>query len=274
MQVRDVVGETIDMNEVFVRQVFCSQHYRGSFAHVRLCTCFCEFNDDENLQSIAASNAAAATVFVLLKAGGAHLIRWFSPFSEIQLCGHGTLAAADVLFTTLNTSQDTLRFQSASHLICVEKEASGNYKMLLSSIKLRSIALWSNVFNIFGEKVCRLEHTESDDGYFVAQLPNRGRLPSFDFDVAKYCQLTRRALLVTAQDIEQPNTLYFRYFAPQYGVKEDPATGSVAPILAAFWQLPFNQVFNCYQMSPQGAFYQISRNKDQVCVLANVRASC
>ncbi|KZN50978.1 PhzF family phenazine biosynthesis protein [Pseudoalteromonas luteoviolacea] len=264
----------IQMNETFVRQVFCFQHYLGSFAHVRLCTRFSEFTNGENLQSVAASNATAATAFVLPKVSGPHLIRWYSPYGEIQFCGHGTLAAADVLFTALNTPQDTLCFQSVSHLICVEKEASSSYKMLLPQSRLKSSTPLSDVFKIFSDNVCKLEHTEPGDGYFVAQLLNRDNLVTFDFAVDKYCQLTRRALLVTAQDVDQSNTLYFRYFAPQYGVKEDPATGSVAPLLAAFWQLPTNQVFNCYQLSSSGAFYQISRNNDQVCVRANVRTPC
>ncbi|KZN38199.1 PhzF family phenazine biosynthesis protein [Pseudoalteromonas luteoviolacea] len=263
--------EDTHKNAVFVRQVFCSGRYKGNTAHVKLCVNLAEFTNDVYLQSVAIRNGVAATVFIFVQPDGPHLIRWFSPHGEIQFCGHGTLAAADVLITFLNSSQETLNFQSVSHSICVKRTASSKYIMFLPQPELRISSLTHDMHNIFGQEVRNLKQTKSENGYFVAQLPNRDSLLKFDFAVDKYCQTTRRALVVTTRDDNHSNTLYFRYFAPQYGVKEDSATGSAAPLLAAFWQLPNNQVFNCFQLSSHGAFYQISRESNQVCVFASVQ---
>ncbi|MDK2595105.1 PhzF family phenazine biosynthesis protein [Pseudoalteromonas obscura] len=263
--------EDIQKNEVFVRQVFCSGRYRGGAAHVKLCANLAEFTDGGYLQSVAIRNGVAATAFIFVQSDGPHLIRWFSPHGEIQFCGHGTLAAADVLITFLNSSQETLNFQSASHSICVKRTALSKYIMFLPQPELRISSLTHDMRNIFEQEVRNLKQTKPENGYFVAQLPNKDSLLKFDFAVDKYCQTTRRALVVTALDDNHSHTLYFRYFAPQYGVKEDSATGSAAPLLAVYWQLPSHQVFDCFQLSSRGAFYQISRESNQVCVFACVQ---
>ncbi|OCQ23279.1 hypothetical protein A7985_04870 [Pseudoalteromonas luteoviolacea] len=259
------------VNQTFVRQVFCSQGYRGSFASVTLCSNLSEFNDSTHLQSRALSTGCAATAFVYCQIDGPHLIRWFSPYSEIQFCGHATLAAADVLITAINTRQGALHFRSASHSICVKRVTSGHYVMLLPQCTLRASLDLPDVAKIFSEEVTNFHYTEPDDGYLVAQVPNRDHVANFDFASDRYCKLTRRALLITAQDVSQPNTVYFRYFAPQYGSKEDAATGSAAPLLAALWQLPINRTLKCYQLSSQGAFYRISQSDLEVSVFASVQ---
>ncbi|MCF2859576.1 PhzF family phenazine biosynthesis protein [Pseudoalteromonas sp. SMS1] len=258
------------MRSHYIRQVFCSREYVGNLACVHLCKALSEFKDTVCLQAEAQNYGISATAFVFVNKSGAHSIRWFSPHCEIQFCGHATLAAADVLISILNTCQDRLYFESSNRIICVTRQGAGNYMMHVSLSELKVSKPSKVLLSLFGKQLTHFKETESSDGYLVARLPTKKSVADFDFNELKYSQLTRRALIVTSCEPHNSRCLYFRYFAPQYGVREDPATGSAAPILAAFWQLQPHQIYSCHQLSAQGAFYQILQRDNDLCVVADV----
>lgn len=70
-----------------------------------------EWLADDVLQSIAEENNLSETAFFVATNSGFH-IRWFTPVTEVDLCGHATLAAAFVLFNCLDYKKDTISFQS------------------------------------------------------------------------------------------------------------------------------------------------------------------
>ena len=76
---------------------------------------------DEIMQSIAAENNLSETAFFVPKGNGYH-IRWFTPVSEVDLCGHATLAAAYVLFNILGYKKDKIEFDSKSGILAVTKD--------------------------------------------------------------------------------------------------------------------------------------------------------
>lgn len=73
------------------------------------------------LQDIAMENNLAETSFYIKKGDGFH-IRWFTPVTEVNLCGHATLAAAHVIFTEENFSGPEIIFDSLSGKLTVRKE--------------------------------------------------------------------------------------------------------------------------------------------------------
>jgi predicted PhzF superfamily epimerase YddE/YHI9 len=260
------------LNCKFVRRVFNGNRCHGNTAYVYFCEQATEFEDSTHLQNIANVRGYSATAFVLPKNKklGVYLIRWFSPLTEIQFCGHATFAAADVVLSASTDSVDKLLLLSKKHEIQIIKSGNCNFVMRLTKVNLIATKSLGSLGNIFDRELINFKQNDAKDGYLVAQLPNKKCLTEFDFDADEYCRLTQRALIVTTQDPVNVNTIYFRYFAPQYGTKEDIATGSAAPILAEFWQLPFCQVYDCYQLSIQRSFYQISQCKEHVCVFATV----
>ncbi|KZN43079.1 PhzF family phenazine biosynthesis protein [Pseudoalteromonas luteoviolacea] len=259
------------MDRCFVRQVFSLDPYLGNLASVYLCTRLTEYEDTKFLQAVAISNASPATAFVFVNDTGPHLIRWFSPHSEIQFCGHATLAAADVLKSLLSIHQNKQYFQAKNHKICITHKTAEQYVMHLPQAQLEPSSPSDAILETLNAKAISLKQTQPKDGYLIVQLQDKDKILNFDFDEAKFSQLTRRALLVTSVEAQEPKSVYFRYFAPQYGKKEDPATGSAGPLLAAFWRLPVNQIYNCYQLSSKGAYYQVSHNQSTVCIYGHVR---
>jgi len=80
-----------------------------------------EWLPDEIMQSIAAENNLSETAFFVPKGDGFH-IRWFTPVSEVDLCGHATLAAAYVLFNILGYKKDKIEFDSKSGMLAVTED--------------------------------------------------------------------------------------------------------------------------------------------------------
>ena len=76
---------------------------------------------DEIMQSIAEENNLSETAFFVPKGDGFH-IRWFTPTSEVDLCGHATLASAYVLFNLLGYKKDRIEFDSRSGMLAVTKD--------------------------------------------------------------------------------------------------------------------------------------------------------
>lgn len=84
-----------------------------------------EWIPTETMQKIALENNLSETAFFVPKEKGFH-IRWFTPVTEVDLCGHATLAAGHVLFHHLNYEKDEILFQSRSGELTVRKEVE-NY---------------------------------------------------------------------------------------------------------------------------------------------------
>src|SRR4051794_21124702 len=87
---------------------FARQPFAGNQAGV----CLLEKRlPDKTLLAIAAENNLAETAFVVPQ-NGAYELRWFSPMTEIELCGHATLASGHVLFRHREAKGDSIQFHS------------------------------------------------------------------------------------------------------------------------------------------------------------------
>ena len=89
--------------------------------------------DADLMQAIAAENNVAETAFFVKTAAGAYDLRWFAPASEVQLCGHATLASAYVIFTMLDPALNDVRFQTRSGELKVARGPDGHNIMSLPS---------------------------------------------------------------------------------------------------------------------------------------------
>src|SRR5256885_1060064 len=97
---------------------FPSQVFRGNPAAV----CPLEsWLDDATLQSIAAENNVSETAF-LVGGRGEYEIRWMTPATEVDLCGHATLASAFVLFAQAEKDREELLFRSRSGELRVRRD--------------------------------------------------------------------------------------------------------------------------------------------------------
>src|SRR5579862_8989567 len=89
--------------------------------------------DDKLMRDIANENNLAETAFFVRTAAGKYDLRWFTPESEVDLCGHATLASAWLIFETLDTELKSVAFETRSGTLVVDRGRDGNHTMSLPS---------------------------------------------------------------------------------------------------------------------------------------------
>lgn len=211
---------------MFQVDAFASEVFRGNPAAV----CPLEtWLPDEKMQAIAAENNLAETAF-FVQQNGAYSLRWFTPRCEVKLCGHATLASGFVVLNILSPDKDTVSFETCSGTLTVGRDGE------LLSMDFPSAPPW-NTEELPPQLVEGLDPRPSravqvKENYFVVYEKEedvQNARPNF----ALLEQLHPSGVGVTAMG--KQSDFVSRYFAPSYGVPEDPVTGSIHCSLVPYW---------------------------------------
>ena len=183
---------------------------------------------DETMQNIAMENNLSETAFFIPSGNDFHL-RWFTPASEVNLCGHATLATAHVLFNHLDYKEPEITFHSASGILKVHKD--GNLIVLdfpvseLSDTGMKEYA--GKLFGILPQKC----YKGREDLMFV--FNSEAEIKYLRPDIQLMKTVETRGIIVTAPSAEYD--FISRFFAPSQGIDEDPVTGSSHTMLIPYW---------------------------------------
>jgi len=206
------------------------------------------FLPDTTLQAIAAENNLAETAY-LVPSNGDYQLRWFTPGTEVPLCGHATLASAAVVMERLEPARTQVVFHSASGPLTVRKNGAG-YLMDFPSRPSQPIPAPPGLAEAVG--ATPLVVTENDFNY-LALLENEETLRHVAPDMAALIRIGKPGLIVTAPSSDPQYDFVSRYFAPIKGIPEDPVTGSAHCVLAPFWAERLGKTdFTAFQASPRG----------------------
>lgn len=199
---------------------------------------------DALMQSIAQENNVGATAFLVAEADGRSFgMRWFTPSVEVPLCGHATLAAAHVLFNEMRTATASVTFETRSGSLTVEQVDEG-YELSLPMQHAKCIPTPPGLAAALGAEPLEVW----SGAYLVALLGSadevRGLRPDLEALRAISLSLDGQGNLGVAA-LEAPGASHQvvdRFFAPGYGIPEDPATGSfhglLTPIVAPRFATP------------------------------------
>lgn len=183
--------------------------------------------DDDVLQAIATENNLSETAF-FVREGGDYAIRWFTPAVEVDLCGHATLASAEVVFTTLEPERHSVRFNSRSGPLDVTHE--GDLLVLdFPARPPRPCAPPPGLAEALGaapREVCRARD-------LLAVFDSEDAVRALRPDLSALARLETFAVCVTAPG--HHCDFVSRFFAPSQGVPEDPVTGSSHCTLVPYW---------------------------------------
>lgn len=223
--------------------------------------CFAQLPSPVQLQQLALQSAQPVTA-MLAPADGGYQIRWFTPQQEINLCGHGTLAAAAVLFS-YHPAITQLQFFSRYGDISVRKDATG------FSLCLPLFALQPEVVTTLPQTITQQLTVAAASGRdLILELASPQQVLDYQPDFSAIRQLPWHALLVTAFDNTATTPCYWlRYFAPSIGIDEDPATGSAHCSLLPYWQAKYPELqeqWQARQCSAQGGEFQLRRVGNQL----------
>ena len=248
------------MNLIPIYQVdaFATHTFEGNPAAV------CIMEDqyaDHILQSIAAENNLAETAFIWNVAS--HFsIRWFTPTKEVDLCGHATLASAHVLFKSNLVSSDTVRFDSKSGPLSVTRENDGRLILDFPKDEFNHIECPNEIIKAINSAISHCVKGKSD---YLVQIDSEDALKNIKPDFSLIKKLNARGLIVTAPGHEVD--FVSRCFYPQYGIDEDPVTGSAHTTLTPYWAERLNKTdFIAKQISSRGGTLYCSLKNDRVLI--------
>lgn len=182
---------------------------------------------DAVLAAIAAENNLAETAFVIPRADVSPL-RWFTPAVEVDLCGHATLAAGDVLFRHRFPSLERLAFSTMSGELVVTREGA-LLQMDFPARPGEPVAASDALAAALGARPLEAYLARDLLAIFDSESEVRALRPDF----ARVAALDAFAVIVSALG----DTVDFvsRFFAPGAGIAEDPVTGSSHCTLAPYW---------------------------------------
>ena len=241
---------------IFQVDAFTTRRFTGNPAAVMLLD---DFLDDALLQAIAAENNLAETAF-LVRTGIDYRLRWFTPMTEVPLCGHATLASAAVVMERLEPERRRVVFQSVSGPLTVSRTDAG-YVLdfparpsepvpaplgLAEALGVVPLEVYGNAFN------------------YMASIESAQVLRALAPDLAALARLDRPGVIVTAPG-EGGYDFLSRYFAPAKGIPEDPVTGAAHCMLAPYWAKRLGQTeFRAFQASRRGGEVICRLNGDRV----------
>jgi PhzF family phenazine biosynthesis protein len=254
---------------------FTEEIFGGNPAGVCL---FSAFPDDPILRRIAAENRHSETAFVVARDDGAFDLRWFTPGGmEDDLCGHATLAAAYVLWIRRH-NRWPVHFHTRSGLLTVSR-VDGLFEMDFPSRPPVPCDGWPELLSALGLEKGEVLRSVRDP---LVVLDHADQVQNLKPDFAALTKLNLGigGAIVTAPgppvrglDVDGQSADYVcRLFAPQAGIDEDPATGSIHCTLAPFWAGRTGKLsLRAQQLSARGGRMQATVAGDRVRISGSAR---
>ncbi|MFZ2631540.1 MAG: PhzF family phenazine biosynthesis protein [Desulfosalsimonadaceae bacterium] len=229
---------------IYQVDAFTSEIFSGNPAAVCLLDAWI---DDNRLQSIAAENNLSETAFLVKNDAGFDL-RWFTPATEVALCGHATLASAFVLFTCLNYPKEIIRFQTrmSGELTVLKRE-----DLLEMDFPSRPVYARTPPDGLKeGLGILPEEVFDSEEDLLVV-LDSEKTVREVRPDFAALERVVCRCVIITARG--DRSDFVSRCFAPRVGIPEDPVTGSAHCVLIPYWAGVFGKNdLHAFQVSKRG----------------------
>jgi len=237
---------------------FTEEPFRGNPAAVCLLD---RSAPDGWMQALASEMNLSETAFLLPEGDGWRL-RWFTPTTEVDLCGHATLASAKVLFERQpELREKQIRFFTRSGELTARWE-SGAVELDFPVMDYKNLLLEPSVIDALGFKP--VAAVFSGD-YYLFEASDEQLIYQAQPDRADLLKLPMPEIIITAKSAQPRWDFVSRFFAPQLGIDEDPVTGSAHCLLAPYWAEKLGKrELNAYQASPRGGSLHLKLVGDRV----------
>lgn len=205
---------------------FTAEIFAGNPAAVCLLE---EWPDDCLLQAIAAENNLSETAFLVRNKSGFEL-RWFTPVTEVALCGHATLASAFVLFSCRQWPEPSVRFMTRQSGTLTVTRQGDLLEMDFPARPAHRRAAPAGLAEALGVTPCEVLDSAED---LLVLVESEAVVRAVRPDFAALARIECRGVIVTAPG--EGCDFVSRFFAPRVGIAEDPVTGSAHCVLTPYW---------------------------------------
>ena len=250
---------------LFVVDAFTAEPFRGNPAAVVLLEAAAP---EAWLQRVAAEMKHSETAFVVRRADGAFDLRWFTPATEVDLCGHATLASAHALWESGKLAADeTAAFHTRSGALRATRSGGGIELDFPATtpVPAASVRELGAALGLSGAPQFR-----AGDFFVVVEAPDAATVRALTPDFAALRELDDvRAVVVTARG-DDGYDFVSRVFGPRVGIDEDPVTGSSHCVLAPFWSERLGtKELRAFQASARGGEVRVRLDGDRAYLSGN-----
>ena len=226
----------------YIVDAFTSTPFQGNPAAVCVMD---RWPSEAFMMKLAAENNLSETAFLVREEKDYHL-RWFTPGTEVELCGHATLASAFVILNYYDTASDQVSFQTLSGVLTVVRQGS-RYEMNFPTYELREIPVTDAMERAFGVRPVRAVLGLDLVCEFASEDQVRGMQP----DQSALMALEGRIQNATAAGRDAD--CVSRSFCPKLSIAEDPVCGSAHCQIAPYWSQRLHKTeIVAYQASKRG----------------------
>ena len=220
---------------------------------------------DDAMQSIAAENNLSETAFFVPEGDG-YGLRWFTPATEVDLCGHATLASAHVIFRFLMRERREVLFQTRQAGVLKVTRDGDLLALDFPSRPAEPCALPAALAAALGSAPASVLAARD----YLCVYDSADDIAALTPDFAALARLDRFAVIVTAPASgSDPDGVDFvsRFFAPARGVDEDPVTGSAHCTLIPYWAARLGKTrLEARQVSRRGGRLTCGLDGDRVSI--------
>lgn len=220
---------------------------------------------DETLHAIAAENNLSETAFLVAK-GTDYELRWFTPGVEIDLCGHATLAAGEVVFRWLRPGSSSVRFHTRRAGVLGVQRREELLVLDFPARPPRPCAPPPGLIDALGGRPSAVLTSERDH---LVVYDSQAEIARLAPGMAPLAALGPVGVIVTARG--ERCDFVSRFFAPGAGVDEDPVTGSAHCVLTPYWSKTLGKTtLDARQISRRGGVLRCTLRGERVDIAGQV----
>lgn len=236
----------------YLVDAFTNQPFSGNPAAVCVMD---HWPSEESMMKLAMENNLSETAFIVKETKGYHL-RWFTPGTEVELCGHATLASSYVILNYYEKDSRDVTFHTLSGALTVHRNGD-LYEMDFPTYELREIPVTDAMEKAFGVRPVKAVLGLDLVCVFESEDVVRTMKPNQELLLGIEGRIQNATALGTDVDCVS------RSFCPKLSIAEDPVCGSAHCQIAVYWadQLKEKEIF-AYQASKRGGYLHCTLQKE------------
>lgn len=202
---------------------------------------------EEAMMKLAMENNLSETAFIVKEEKGYHL-RWFTPGTEVELCGHATLASSFVILNFYEKGSDEVRFNTLSGELIIQKKGS-RYEMNFPTYELKEIPVTDEMEKAYGVRPVKAVLGLD----LICVFESEGQVRNMNPDQTLLTSIPGRIQNATARG--KDTDCVSRSFCPKLTIPEDPVCGSAHCQIADYWsEILGKKEIDAYQASKRGGY--------------------
>lgn len=250
--------------DLYIIDAFTEQPFKGNSAAV--VPLVGDWLSDDLMQKMASEHNLSETAFIKKVSDNQYQIRWFSPITEIDFCGHATLASSFVLFHCLGCSGEIVFYTEKVGSLTVKQLMDGRIEMSFPN-QCPEVVSEMPLELVEGLSISPKTVLVNRQAYF-AVMSKAEDVHNIEYRAEVLKKLAPLDVVVTAPDDKHSEyDVVSRYFWPANGGNEDPVTGSIHSGLAPYWAKQLNKTeLIAYQASQRGGVLYCQVTDERVLV--------